>query len=79
MSTGDGVCPGCGRPYRKTAGLAVHMLVGAAAGLVVGTAFVAYWFGTYAGFFHNMAIIHEVAGTLLGGLIGAVAAVWRRR
>ncbi|MEE9613352.1 MAG: hypothetical protein V3W31_00170 [Thermodesulfobacteriota bacterium] len=53
------------------------MAVGAVVGLGVGTSFVAYWFGTYAGFFHNMALIHEIAGTLLGILGGFI--VWTMR
>jgi hypothetical protein len=48
------------------------MLIGGVSGLGLGVGFVAYWFGTYAGFFHAMALIHEVAGTVLGLLAGLI-------
>ena len=74
----SGRCPTCGRPLRSARSLFLHCLIGAMAGLGVGVGFVAYWFGTYAGFFHTMAIIHEVAGTLLGGLGGLIVGSLRR-
>jgi hypothetical protein len=52
--------------------------MGALAGLGVGVGFVAYWFGTFAGFFHTMALIHEIAGMLLGILTGLIVWNWRR-
>lgn len=72
MSEAADVCPTCKRPMATKPSLLLHLIVGAVVGLIIGTAFVAYWFGTSAGFFHNMALIHEVSGTalgLLGGLI----------
>ncbi len=78
MSDQTDICPACGRPFSKNSAKMLHyVLGGAVAGLVVGTAFVAWWFGTYAGFFHTMAVIHEVAGTVLGALAGLI--VWNRR
>jgi hypothetical protein len=52
------------------------MLIGATSGL--GVAFVAFYFGTYAGFFHTMALVHEIAGTVLGLLAGLFVGSLRR-
>lgn len=71
-------CPTCGRPLRR-GGIIFSTLAGGVIGLGVGVGFVAYWFGAYAGFFHFMAIVHEVAGTLLGLLGGLIVGLWRRR
>lgn len=62
--------------------------VGAAVGLFMGTAFVAWWFKgwsqlveahTIAGFTHEMALIHEIAGTALGILGGLIYGALKRR
>ncbi len=78
METPSGVCPTCGRRLRAKKGLFVPLLVGAFVGLGVGVWFVSWWFGTEAGFFHSMAIIHEIAGTLLGALGGLIVGSLRR-
>ena len=75
----SGRCPTCGRPFRRTGRIIISALVGSVIGLGVGVGFVAYWFGTYAGFFHFMAIVHEVAGALLGLLGGLIVGFWRQR
>jgi hypothetical protein len=54
------------------------MLIGGVSGLGVGVVFVAYYFGTFAGFFHTMALVHEVAGTVLGLLAGLIVGSLRR-
>jgi hypothetical protein len=70
-------CPTCGRPLKNNKGWVGPAVIGALAGLGVGVGFVAYWFGTFAGFFHTMALIHEIAGTLLGILTGLIVWKWR--
>ncbi len=72
-------CPTCGRPFRRTGRVILSTITGGLVGLGIGVAFVSYWFGTYAGFFHFMAIVHEVAGTLLGLLAGLMVGLWRQR
>jgi hypothetical protein len=71
-----GICPTCGRPLKR--GLLIPTLIGGVVGLGVGVAFVALYFGTYPGFFHNMALVHEAAGTVLGLLGGLIAGSLRR-
>ncbi len=70
------LCPTCGRPLKR--GLIVPMLIGATSGLGVGVVFVAFYFGTYAGFFHTMALVHEIAATVLGLLAGLFVGSLRR-
>jgi hypothetical protein len=74
----DEPCPTCGSPAGKKLSLPLHLLVAALIGLSIGTGFVAYWFGTTAGFFHFMALIHEGAGTLLGLIVGSIVYYIRR-
>lgn len=76
MDANTELCPTCGRPLKR--GLIMPMLIGALSGLGVGVGFVAYYFGTYAGFFHTMALVHEIAGTLLGLLAGLFVGNMRR-
>lgn len=78
MSEVATVCPTCKRPLAKRPSLLKHMIVGAVIGFVVGTSFVAFWFGTSAGFLHNMALIHEVSGTVLGLLGGLIVRSLRK-
>lgn len=47
------------------------MMAGVAIGFFAGLGFVAWWFGT-EDFSHSMALIHEGAGILLGGLAGTI-------
>lgn len=47
------------------------MVSGIAIGFFAGLGFVAWWFGP-EDFTHSMALIHEGAGTALGGLMGVV-------
>lgn len=95
MAENQGSCTTCGRPYDDEypaplvkKGLLVPVLSGGAIGLFAGTAFVAWWFKgwyqlveahTFAGFTHQMALIHETAGTALGLLGGYIYGVIRRR
>jgi hypothetical protein len=55
-----------------------YILIGAMIGLIVGTAFVVIWFGTSGGFFHFMALIHELSGAALGIIIALVVRSLRR-
>jgi hypothetical protein len=48
------------------------MVIGVVTGFFSGLGFVAWWFGP-EDFTHSMALIHEGAGAILGGLIGAIA------
>ncbi|MCK4846407.1 MAG: hypothetical protein KAS88_01955 [Deltaproteobacteria bacterium] len=72
------ICPTCERPLAKTPSLSRHLIIGAIVGFVIGTSFVAFWFGTSAGFLHNMALIHEVSGTVLGLLGGLIVRSLRK-
>ncbi len=78
MDTSMDVCPTCGRKIKTGNRLIVPALVGALVGLGVGVWFVSWWFGTEAGFFHSMAIIHEVAGMVLGTLGGLIVGSMRK-
>ena len=78
MSEAVDICPTCKRPMTKRLSLLNHMIAGAVIGLIVGTSFVAFWFGTSAGFLHNMALIHEVSGTVLGLLSGLIVRSLRK-
>lgn len=67
-------CPECGAPLKSGMKLSksrlfVSILTGMVLGFGVGIWFVNWWFEG-SGFTHDMAIIHEVAGAILGGLIG---------
>lgn len=63
---------------KKSKGLMLPGIIGSIAGLAIGIGFVIYGFGIYAGFFHTMALIHEIAGTLLGLLAGLAIGFLRR-
>ena len=78
MSISADICPTCGRKIRRWDKLLVPAIIGAFVGLGVGVWFVSWWFGTEAGFFHFMAIIHEIAGTVLGTLGGLIVGSLRR-
>ena len=78
MNGSTDVCPTCGRKLKTRSKLLVPTLVGAFVGLGVGVWFVSWWFGTEAGFFHSMALIHEVAGTVLGILGGLIVGSMRK-
>ena len=78
MSEVVDICPTCKRPMANKPSLPNHLIAGAVVGLIIGTAFVAFWFGTSAGFFHNMALIHEVSGTVLGLLGGLIVRSLRK-
>lgn len=65
-------CPTCGAALKKkiNKGRLLSIVgVGAVLGFGVGVWFVNWWFAG-GGFTHTMAVIHEVAGVILGGLIG---------
>lgn len=47
------------------------MMTGVIIGFFSGLGFVAWWFGP-EDYTHSMALIHEGAGTILGGLFGAI-------
>ncbi|MDH4227918.1 MAG: hypothetical protein OEV59_09270 [Deltaproteobacteria bacterium] len=72
------VCPTCGRSSYKGNKYTVPVIAGGVIGFIVGTGFVAYWFGTEAGFTHNMALIHEISGTVLGLLGGLIYGAIRK-
>lgn len=64
----------CGRGSAMRGGLLFPfwwMMSGIVIGFFAGLGFVAWWFGP-EDFTHSMALIHEGAGTALGGLIGAI-------
>ncbi|MBI3753996.1 MAG: hypothetical protein HY266_08160 [Deltaproteobacteria bacterium] len=72
------ICATCGKPVKRPKNLVVPGIIGSLAGLAIGIGFVIYWFGIYAGFFHAMAIIHEIAGTLLGLAAGLIVGFLRK-
>lgn len=72
------ICPDCGRLLKKSKGLVLSSIIGSITGLAIGVGFVIYGFGIYAGFFHTMALIHEIAGTLLGLAAGLIAGFLRK-
>ena len=78
MSANQDVCEACGRPYAKKNKFTTPIIAGAIIGFGVGAGFVAYWFGADAGFTHNMALIHEIAGTMLGILGGLIVGSLRK-
>ncbi len=77
-------CPECGTSLKPVVKLnkprlLVFILIGSALGLGMGFWFVSWWFEG-SGFKHDMAIIHEMAGAILGGLTGwGIGALVARR
>ena len=78
MSSNQDICEACGRPYAKKNKFVAPVIVGAVIGFLAGAGFVVYWFGADAGFTHNMALIHEIAGIILGILGGLIAGSLRK-
>ena len=78
MSSNQDVCEACGRPFDKKNKFVAPIIIGAVIGFSIGAGFVAYWFGPDAGFTHNMALIHEIAGTILGILGGLIVGSLRK-
>lgn len=78
MTSKQSICPHCGKEIRdefiNKINIKKHITLGAATGLIIGCIFDYFYFyiGVITDFFSFMPIVHIIAGTLLGMLIGWV-------